>query len=141
VRILVNRLGTHLELMVLLAKSFAERINFLHLRNVNQNAEGDFLEGNTLDGDIDIYSVMKMLLIEQKRRLREERQDHRLPMRPDHGHLMLPDQHRTGIYPGVFIIWQNEKSCRITRNGGGDKAVFGFGIRRERVKIIKSISK
>jgi mannonate dehydratase len=87
-----------------MAKSFAERINFLHLRNVSRNAEGDFLEDNTLDGDIDIYSVMKVLLVEQKRRIHEGRKDRRLPMRPDHGHLMIPDLQRKSVYPGYSLF-------------------------------------
>ena len=90
--------------LVEMAASFAGRINFLHLRNVTRNAEGDFLEDNTLDGDIDIYGVMKVLLVEQRRRLHEGRKDNRIPIRPDHGHLMIPDMNRKGIYPGYSLF-------------------------------------
>jgi mannonate dehydratase len=90
--------------LVDMAKSFAPRINFIHLRNVSRNEDGDFIEDNHLDGDVDMYGVMKSLLIEQKRRLDAGRNDTRMPMRPDHGHLMLPDRHRQGIYPGYSLF-------------------------------------
>lgn len=87
-----------------IVKSFANRINFLHLRNVIRNEEGDFMEADHLDGDIDIYSVMKTLLLEQKRRIEVGRKDTRMPMRPDHGRLMIPDQNKKGIYPGYSLF-------------------------------------
>ena len=90
--------------LVDLAEIFAGRINFIHLRNVIRNENGDFLEDNHLDGDIDIYKVMLTLLVEQKRRINEGRKDMRMPMRPDHGHLMIPDQNREGIYPGYSLF-------------------------------------
>ncbi len=90
--------------LVDMAENFAERINFIHLRNVTRNQDGDFIEDNHLEGDVDMYGVMKALLIEQKRRVDEGRKDTRMPMRPDHGHLMLPDQHRQGIYPGYSLF-------------------------------------
>jgi mannonate dehydratase len=90
--------------LVDIAKSFADRINFMHFRNVSRNADGDFLEENHLDGDIDIFSVMKVLVIEQNRRIKEGRKDTRMPMRPDHGHLMIPDMKREGVYPGYSLF-------------------------------------
>jgi mannonate dehydratase len=51
-----------------------------------------------------MYGVMKALLVEQKRRREEGRRDARMPMRPDHGHLMLPDRQRKGIYPGYSLM-------------------------------------
>jgi mannonate dehydratase len=53
---------------------------------------------------VDMYGVMRAVLLEQKRRLDEGRKDTRLPMRPDHGHLMLPDQNKEGIYPGYSLF-------------------------------------
>ena len=90
--------------LVDMAETFAHKINFIHLRNVIRNSDGDFMEDNHLEGDIDIYGVMKALLLEQKRRVKEGRKDTRMPMRPDHGHLMLPDQNRQGIYPGYSLF-------------------------------------
>jgi mannonate dehydratase len=87
-----------------MAERFARRINFVHLRNVTRNPDGDFLEEEHLEGDVDMFAVMRTLLLEQKRREDEGRRDRRLPMRPDHGHLMLPDEHRKGIYPGYSLF-------------------------------------
>ena len=90
--------------LVDIAQSFSDKINFVHLRNVTRNEEGDFLEDNHLDGDIDIYGVMKILLLEQKKRIEEGREYRRMPMRPDHGHLMIPDMNKKGIYPGYSLF-------------------------------------
>jgi mannonate dehydratase len=84
--------------------SFADRINFVHLRNVTRNEAGDFQEDDHLEGDVDIYSVMKILLIEQKRRDGQKLKNAKMPMRPDHGRLMIPDQNKKGIYPGYSLF-------------------------------------
>jgi mannonate dehydratase len=47
---------------------------------------------------------MRALLLEQKRRADLGMANKRMPMRPDHGHLMLPDQHKEGIYPGYSLF-------------------------------------
>jgi len=90
--------------LVDIAKTFAHRVNFVHLRNVVRKPNGDFLEVNHLEGDIDIYNVMKTLLIEQKRRDNEGIVTNGMPLRPDHGHLMTPDMNRNGIYPGYSLF-------------------------------------
>ena len=87
-----------------ITQSFADKINFVHLRNVTRNEAGDFQENDHLGGDIDIYNVMRILLIEQKRRTEEKLKNSRMPMRPDHGRLMIPDQTKKGIYPGYSLF-------------------------------------
>ena len=47
---------------------------------------------------------MKALIIEQQRRIDQGRKDNRFPLRPDHGHLMIPDMNREGIYPGYSLF-------------------------------------
>jgi mannonate dehydratase len=74
-----------------MAERLGNRINFIHLRATKRDEFGNFHEADHLDGDVDMYGVMKALLTEQKRRKTEGRNDTRLPFRPDHGHRMLDD--------------------------------------------------
>jgi mannonate dehydratase len=90
--------------LVDITKSFADKINFVHPRNVVRSVDGDFLEENHLEGDIDIFEVMKILLIEQKKRTDQGKKNMRIPLRPDHGHLMLSDINRKDFYPGYSLI-------------------------------------
>lgn len=68
-----------------MVKQFADRINFIHLRNTTKNANGDFYEANHLEGDTDIYAVVKEIVEVMKQR------NISIPVRPDHGHQMLDD--------------------------------------------------
>jgi mannonate dehydratase len=87
-----------------MAKRFADRINFIHLRNLSRNSNGDFREEQHLAGEVDLYGVLQALLLEQKRRKKEGRKDVRMPMRPDHGALTLADKGKEGIYPGYSLF-------------------------------------
>ena len=75
-------------------KRFADRAHFLHLRSTKRDAEGNFYEADHLDGDVDMYAVVKAILIEEKRRKAAGMADFAIPVRPDHGHQMLDDLHK-----------------------------------------------
>ena len=77
--------------LVQIFKHFADRVHFLHLRSTQRDEAGNFYEANHLEGDVDMYSIVKEVLIEQKRRVEAGRKDTAIPMRPDHGHQMLDD--------------------------------------------------
>ncbi len=74
-----------------MVKRLGHRINFIHLRSTKRDDMGNFYEADHLDGDVDMFAVMKALLKEQSIRIESGREDTRMPMRPDHGHLMLDD--------------------------------------------------
>ena len=85
-----------------IAKMFANRINFAHLRNVKRDTEGNFNEDYIFNGDVDIPEVMKILVLEEERRKKERRSDWQIPLRPDHGNKMLGDLTRN-FYPGYSL--------------------------------------
>lgn len=90
-----------------MVEQFADRIHFVHLRNVKREAQygmhGSFHESDHLSGDVDMVEVLKRLMAEQRRRLAEGRTDWNIPMRPDHGPLLLDDLNKK-TNPGYSAI-------------------------------------
>ena len=94
--------GRHNDL-VAMAMALAPDIHFAHLRNVRHEADGSFHESEHLDGDVDMVGVVAALLAEEERRRETGRADHVIPMRPDHGHLILDDIGKK-VNPGYSAI-------------------------------------
>jgi len=82
---------------------FADRIHFAHLRNTRLLPDGSFYESGHLDGSQNMAELVKLLLIEQHRRIAEGRKDVRIPFRPDHGIKMLTDYNHS-YNPGYPLI-------------------------------------
>ncbi|MDD4590991.1 MAG: mannonate dehydratase [Parabacteroides sp.] len=90
--------------LVKMAKQFASRIQYIHLRNTTFLSDNKgFYESGHLSGNVDMFSVVKLLLEEQQKRLHEGRKDSRMPFRPDHGLKMLDDYERKAN-PGYPLI-------------------------------------
>ena len=86
-----------------IARRFADRIHFAHLRNVAKEPDGSFEEAPHLEGDTDMVSLAAALVAEERRRETEGRADWRIPWRPDHGHELLNDAERAN-HPGYPLI-------------------------------------
>jgi mannonate dehydratase len=77
--------------LVGMVKRLGSRIHFIHLRSTKRDKNGNFHEANHLEGDVDMFGVMKALIEEQILRQKNGRKDICMPFRPDHGHKMLDD--------------------------------------------------
>jgi mannonate dehydratase len=86
-----------------MARRFGPRIYFAHPRTTQREADPEsFHEAPHLEGDVDIFAVMKELVLEEHRRKAEGRNDE-IPIRADHGNRIISDLEKPSVpgYPAV----------------------------------------
>jgi len=91
---------------VAIARRFAPKIHFVHLRNVTRDAEQtpcSFFEDEHLAGQVDLVGVIEVILAEEARRREQGRPDAQIPMRPDHGQEILSDL-SANLQPGYPAV-------------------------------------
>lgn len=90
--------------LVKIINDFGDKIHFIHLRNVQRNENGSFYEAEHLKGSVPMEKVMKAIVEEQIKR-NQKGGIVNIPMRPDHGHVLLDDMNRQDdFYSGYSLI-------------------------------------
>ena len=86
--------------LVAMVNEFGPSIHFVHLRNIQREADGSFYETQHLDGDNDIVGIISALLNQESSRRQNNNSFTEIPMRPDHGHAIGDEKNDPAVRPG-----------------------------------------
>ena len=101
--------------MVKIINDFGHKIHFLHLRNVKREGNGSFHESNLFEGTGNMVGIMEAIVQEQKKRIANNSGTIAIPVRPDHGHVLLDDLNRMDeFYPGYSTLGRMKGLAEIT---------------------------
>lgn len=91
--------------LVKIIEDFGDKIHFIHLRNVFRAHDGSFYEADHLKGSVPMGKVMNALIVQQRKRHNTGSGIVSIPMRPDHGHVLLDDRNRqSDFYSGYSLL-------------------------------------
>lgn len=83
---------------------FISRVHFLHARAVRLEADGfSFYESDHLQGNVNLPAILHLLMREQASRKQLGGAMWQIPLRPDHGHVLLGDSLRE-CNPGYSAV-------------------------------------
>ncbi len=109
-----------------IVRDFGDRIHFIHLRNVQRDTNGSFYEATHLKGSVPMGKVMTEIVKEQKRRQEKGKSSVAIPLRPDHGHVLLDDKQRKDeFYPGYSLIGRAMGMAELSGLEEGVREVLG----------------
>ena len=115
--------------LVKIIEDFGDRIHFIHLRNVSRHDDGSFYEADHLNGSLCMEKIMEAFVKEQMKR-NEQSNEVRIPMRPDHGHVLLDDQLRQNeFYAGYSLVGRAMGLAQLTG--------LELGIREKTIKNLQ----
>lgn len=101
--------------MVKIINDFGDKIHFLHLRNVKRQEDQSFYEANLFEGTGDMVAIMEAIVQQQKKRAESNSGTVGIPMRPDHGHVLLDDLKRMDeFYPGYSTLGRMKGLAELT---------------------------